>query len=321
MPGAELALQALARLLDAELLQAQDPSWSLDGVAPLDEAGPRQLSLIRNFRHIRSLKATRAGAVLCANRRLAGHAPCPVLLVGDLSRALASCLEHFHHQVEAPGIMEGARVDDGARLGPDCRVEPGAWIERGAKLGAACHVGANSVIRGCCTLGDGVRVGPGTVLGAPGFGLWRQGGQAHRVPQVGGVVIEDDVELGARCTVDRATLGCTRIGAGSKLDAAVHVGHNVHIGCGVVIAAQSGLSGSVRIEDGAVLGGKVGVADHVVIGAGAQVGAGSGVGSHVPAGARVAGYPAVPVERWLGDLLRQRRGRGRARGREQESKK
>ena len=300
MSDTALSLEALARLLSADLLRIQNPDSLVMGVAPLESAGPNHISLARDLRQVKALRKTRALAVLISNHRLIEEAPCSVLQVDDLSRALSVAINQFHPEPELEaGVMPGALVDEGVSMGPGCRVEPGARIETGVSMGAHCYIGSNAVILACCILGNRVRVGPGSVLGAPGFGLSREGDRPVRIPQVGRVVIEDEVEFGARCTVDRATLGTTRIGAGSKLDAAVHVGHNVDIGCNVIIAAQSGLSGSVKIGDGAVLGGQVGVADHVVIGAGAQIGAGSGVGSRVPPGAKVAGYPALPVERWL----------------------
>lgn len=300
MSDIALGLEALARLLSADLMRVENPDSLVMGVAQLESAGPNHLSLARDLRQVKALRKTRALAVLVSNSRLIEEAPCSVLRVEDLSKALSVAIAHFHPEPElAEGVMPGALVDEGVSMGPGCRVEPGARIEAGVCMGAHCYIGANAVILACCKLGSRVRVGPGSVLGAPGFGLSREGDRPVRIPQVGRVLIEDEVELGARCTVDRATLGATRIGAGSKLDAAVHVGHNVDIGCNVIIAAQTGLSGSVKIGDGAVLGGQVGVADHVVIGAGAQIGAGSGVGSRVSPGARVAGYPALPVERWL----------------------
>jgi UDP-3-O-[3-hydroxymyristoyl] glucosamine N-acyltransferase len=320
-----LSLRDLASALGAEL---RGPDRPVTGVEPLESAGPDSLSLCLERRHLARLPACRAAGVLLP-RALAGAAagaPCSLLLVEDGRLALARALGLLHPApVWSPGLAPGALVDAGARLGAGTRVEPGARVEAGAELGpgcwvqagavigagavlgAGCLLGPRAVVDGCCRLGARVRVGAGAVLGGEGFGFARDGTRWLRIPQVGRVVVEDEVELGPLCSVDRATLGETRIGAGSKLDAQVHVGHNVRIGRGVLIAAQCGLAGSVVIEDGAVLGGQVGVADHVTIGAGAQVGAKSGVGSRVPAGARVAGYPAWPVQQWLGSLRALRR--------------
>ncbi len=327
------SLHDLAVALGAEL---RGPDRPVAGVAPLETAGPDSLSLCLEARHASALAATRAAGVLLprALEALAAGAPCGVLLVADGRLALARVLELLCPELTPPeGVAPGALVDAGARLAAGVRVEPGArveagaalgpgcWVQAGAvvgggaELGPGCRVGPRAVVDGCCRLGARVRVGAGATLGGEGFGFARDGQAWRRIPQVGRVVIEDDVELGPLCSVARGTLGETRIGAGSKLDAQVHVGHNARIGRNVCIAAQCGLAGSVVIEDGAVLGGQVGVADHVTVGSGAQVGAKSGVGSHVPRGARVAGYPAAPVAQWLGALralrrLARRRGAG-----------
>ncbi len=169
-------------------------------------------------------------------------------------------------------------------------------------MGPDCQVGEQSilhphvVLRARVALGRRVIVHPGSVLGADGFGYVFDG-QAHRkIPQVGRVVVEDDVEIGANVTVDRATLGETVIGRGTKIDNLVQIGHNTVIGANSIIVAQTGISGSCRIGRGVVLGGQVGMSDHVTVGDGARVGAQSGVHRDVPAGAAVIGTPAIPAE-------------------------
>lgn len=306
-------------------------------MAPLESAGPEDLSLCANQRNLSVLRRTRAGGVLMearAGRKMADSAPCPVVLVDDLRLALARVLGWLYPRQSPPaGVKAGAWVDDAARVDNSARIEPAAVVAAGARIGAGtvvasgarvsggvevgrdCVIGANAVIESGCRLGNRVRLGAGVVIGAAGFGVALGPAGPVSIPQVGGVIIEDDVELGANCTVDRATLGVTRIGRGCKLDDQVHVGHNVVIEPGCVIAAQCGIAGSVRIGAGAVLGGQVGVADHAVIGAGAQVGAKSGIAGVVPAGARVAGIPAIKVDRWLAGLMRLRRlGRRRPAG-------
>jgi len=183
----------------------------------------------------------------------------------------------------------------------------GSVIGKGASIKEHCRIGANAVISESCRVGNRVIIGPSTVIGSDGFGFVQNQDRLQKIRQVGIVVIEDDVEIGASCTIDRATLGETRIGCGTKIDNLVQVGHNVQIGKNVVIAAQTGLSGSVKIEDGVVLGGQVGVSDHVVIGKNAQVGAKSGVGTYVAPGERVAGYPAMPIKNWLDSVFMYRR--------------
>ncbi len=174
-----------------------------------------------------------------------------------------------------------------------------------ATVGEGTALGTNAVVCPRVVLGRNVEIGPGAVIGGAGFG-WATGptGETRRIPQLGGVVIEDDVSIGPLCTIDAGTLGPTRIRRGAKLDAQVHVGHNVEIGEGTMVAAQAGFAGSVRVGRGVLVGGQAGIADHVTIGDGARIAAKSGVIGDVPKGAIVAGYPAVARSRWLRALAR-----------------
>lgn len=180
-------------------------------------------------------------------------------------------------------------------------------------VGPGCSIAASAVLAPRVVLGARVTIGPGAVIGHPGFG-WATGadGRVRPVPQLGGVVLEDDVSVGPLCTIDAGTLSPTRIRAGAKLDAHVHVGHNGDVGEGTIIAAQCGFAGSVTIGRGVLVGGQVGIADHVTVGDGARIAAKSGVIGDVPPGAVVAGYPAVPRARWLRALARAYRGIGRS---------
>ena len=198
-----------------------------------------------------------------------------------------------------------ARIEDGATIAASATIGAFAVVRAGAVIGEACVVEPHAVIFGGVTLGARVVVGAGAVLGRPGFG-WATGadGEVRRMPQLGGVVIEDDVFLGAHVTIDAGTLAPTRVGRGAKLDAHVHVGHNAVIGAGAIVAAQSGFAGSSRLGEGALVGGQVGVADHVVVGARARLAAKAGVISDVPPGATFAGYPAVDRLRWLRGMAR-----------------
>ena len=205
----------------------------------------------------------------------------------------------------APDERALARIDRGADVHPSAVIAPGVVIRAGAVIGPECRIEPNAVIYGASRLGARVVVGAGAVIGRPGFG-WTASpaGEIVRVPQLGGVVIEDDVEIGPLATIDAGTLRPTLICRGAKLDAQVHVGHNGVVGAGAIIAAQCGFAGSVEIGAGALVGGQAGVADHVRVGAGAKIAAKSGVIGDVEAGATVAGYPAVDRARWLRAMAR-----------------
>ena len=198
-----------------------------------------------------------------------------------------------------------ARIDPGADVAPSASVGAGVVIRAGVVIGPHSLIEPNAVIYGKSRLGARVIVGAGAVIGRPGFG-WTASpaGEIVRVPQLGGVVIEDDAEIGALCTIDAGTLRPTVIGRGARLDAHVHVGHNGVVGAGTIIAAQCGFAGSVEIGAGALIGGQAGISDHVRVGAGARIAAKSGVIGDVEAGATVAGYPAVDRARWLRAMAR-----------------
>jgi UDP-3-O-[3-hydroxymyristoyl] glucosamine N-acyltransferase len=226
--------------------------------------------------------------VLLAKAPVAGRT---VVVVDDPKLAFALVLERLVPE------GEGFRTP----VHPDARIGRGAILHPGVVVGEGCEVGddtvlfPNVVLYPRTVIGARCRIHAGTVIGADGFGYAPTAGGARKIPHVGRVRIEDDVEIGALSTIDRAVLGETVIGQGSKLDDHVHVAHNCRVGRNVVIAAQTGLSGSVAIGDGAVLGGQVGVVEHVTIGAGARVGAQSGVHRDVPAGETWLGSPARPI--------------------------
>jgi len=308
--GGSFTLGELAGALNARL--EGEPSRRVRAVAPLEAAGPDDISFVLGPRYVKAAAATRAGA-LVAPEGLAGL-PGAVLRVAAPQAALIALLRLFHPEPPLePGthrlalVADGARVDASAAVGPFAVVERGARIGRGTRVGALCFVGEDAVIgedvvlhprvvvRSGVRIGNRVIVHPGAVLGADGFG-YAFDGQGHRkIPQVGGVRIEDDVEIGANTTVDRATLGETVIGRGSKLDNLVQVGHNCQIGEDVILVSQVGVSGSSKVGHRAVLAGQVGIADHVEIGDGAILTAKSGVPNDVPAGEVWSGIPARPT--------------------------
>lgn len=308
--GASFTLGRLADALGASL--EGDARRAVRGVAPLETAGPDHVSFLTDRRYLKLAEASRAAA-LVVPRDVTGLRAA-LLRVDSPEQALIALIELFHPEVPAaPGVHPSAYVADGARVDPAACVGPLAVVEEEAVIGPRTRIGALSFVGARAVLGegvrlhprvvvrDGVRVGnrvvvhPGAVLGADGFG-YAFDGRAHRkIPQVGGLRIEDDVEIGANATIDRATLGETVIRRGTKIDNLVHVGHNCDVGEDVILVAQVGISGSCRIGSRAVLAGQVGVADHVTIGEGSILTAQSGVPGDVPAGEVWSGTPSRPT--------------------------
>ncbi|OLA99116.1 MAG: UDP-3-O-(3-hydroxymyristoyl)glucosamine N-acyltransferase [Candidatus Rokubacteria bacterium 13_1_20CM_2_69_58] len=308
--GAGFTLRELARALHATL--EGDAAAVVIGVAPLESAGPDQISFLVDARYVEAAKASRAGAFL-AGPEVSGL-PAPVLRVPAPQQALIELLTLFHPPAEAvagvapsavvardasvaPTATVGALavIESGAVIGPHVRIGPLAFVGAGAEVGEASVVHARVAVCARVRLGKRVVVHPGAVIGADGFG-YAFDGEAHRkIPQVGSVVVEDDVEIGANATVDRATLGQTIIRRGTKIDNLVQIGHNVEIGEHSIIVAQVGISGSCRVGRGVVLAGQVGVADHLTIGDGAVVAAQSGLARDVAPGEKVFGTPARPL--------------------------
>lgn len=308
--GAGFTLRELARALHATL--EGDAAAVVTGVAPLESAGPDQISFLVDARYVELAKASRAGAFL-AGPEVSGL-PAPVLRVGAPQQALIDLLTLFHPPAAvvagvapsavvardaslAPTATVGALavIESGAVIGPHVRIGPLAFVGAGAEVGEASVIHARVAVCAGVRLGKRVVVHPGAVIGADGFG-YAFDGEAHRkIPQVGSVLVEDDVEIGANTTIDRATLGQTIIRRGTKIDNLVQVGHNVEIGEHSIIVAQVGISGSCRIGRGVVLAGQVGVADHLTLGDGAVVAAQSGLARDVAPGEKVFGTPARPL--------------------------
>jgi UDP-3-O-[3-hydroxymyristoyl] glucosamine N-acyltransferase len=286
-----------------------DPDFRVAGVAALDRAGPGDLAYVRSERFAAALAATRAGALILplgldAGGRPAIRSPHPGL---DFARAVRRLVASAS---PAPGVhgsaqlAAGCRVDASASVGPGCVLGAGVTVGPrsvlhanvtlydGVAVGADCVIHAGCVLREGTQLGDRVVLQPGVVLGGDGFGyVITDAGELEAMPQLGRVVVGDDVEIGANTTVDRGTLGDTRIERGAKLDNLVQVGHNVVIGDSAVLVAQAGIAGSSRIGRGAVVMSQAGIPDHVRIGERAYVGPKSGVHGDVADGARVMGYP------------------------------
>lgn len=291
-----------------------DSDLQVRGVAPLDTAGPDDLSLVAGRRYLSYLEKTRAGAVL-VSESLSGEVPPRLaqVVVADPHASLARLLPELYPQpdldpavhptaVLEPGVLVGQGVAIGAYavVGEGTRLADRARIGAHVAIGSRCEIGEETVLHPHVTVYGGVRIGArcvvhsGVRLGADGFGyVWVDGGH-RKVPQVGGCVVQDDVEIGANSTVDRGSIGDTVVGRGTKIDNLVHIGHNVRIGEHVIVVAQVGVSGSTDVGDGVVLGGQAGIVGHISIGAGARVGAQAGVIGDVPAGSTVSGYPARP---------------------------
>ncbi len=251
----------------------------VSGVAPVQTAGEDEVAYLeRGF-------AGRAG-VLYARVAIPGRT---VIVVPDPLVAFAGLLEC----IKEPAF-EGP-IHPTARVSPSAVVDPGVVIGADCVVGDGTHLFPNVVLYARTRLGRNCRIHAGTVLGADGFRYHASGTGPIKVPQVGGVDIGDDVEIGANCTIDRGFLSDTVLGRGCKLDNMVHVGHNCRLGSYVIVAAQTGISGSCVIGDGVVIGGQVGVADHTVIGAGAKIGAQSGLHGEIPRGETWLGTPALPI--------------------------
>ncbi|PYN74047.1 MAG: UDP-3-O-(3-hydroxymyristoyl)glucosamine N-acyltransferase [Candidatus Rokuibacteriota bacterium] len=307
---AGFTLGELAAALRATL--EGDPGRRVTGVAPLETAGPEQVSFLIDARYRASAEASRAGALLVAEdvSGLRG----PLLRSTTPQQALIALLTLFHPPASlSPGIHPSAVVASDARIDPsasigalavigaDAVIGPRVRVHPLVYVGPHVEVGEESVLHPRVVLGEGVRLGcrvvvqPGAVIGGDGFGYAFDGSAHRKIPQVGVVVIEDDVDIGANTTIDRATLGTTLIRRGTKIDNLVQVGHNVEIGEHSIIVAQVGISGSCRLGRGVVAAGQVGFADHLTIGDGAMLGAQAGVAADIPPGERRLGTPAVPM--------------------------
>jgi UDP-3-O-[3-hydroxymyristoyl] glucosamine N-acyltransferase len=306
-----VTLDAVARAIEGTVLG--DGSVEITGVAGIREAGEGDLTFLANPRYEPYLELTNASAVIVAeNHRSIGK---PLIQNPNPYLAFLKAVRFFQGDAAPPPpgahstavIAEGASVDPSASVGPHVVIEAGATIgpraviQAGSFIGSGVRIGADTILYPNVTVREGCEIGArgivhsGTVVGSDGFGFVRDGEIYLKLPQVGNVVVEDDVELGACVTIDRATTGTTRIGAGTKIDNLVQIAHNVQIGQNCIIVAQVGISGSTVLGDHVVLAGQVGVIGHIEIGSGAMVGAKSGVSKSIKPGERVFGYPALPV--------------------------
>ncbi len=302
------SLRELAEIVGGEILG--DPLVAIDGVAGIKEAEKGEITFIANPKYEVYLETTKASAVI-ADRD--GNITTPILKVSNPYLAFLKVVTLFSESAieKYPrGIHKTAVVDNSAKIGKDVSIGAYAVIGAGTvigdrttilplaaicesvKLGSECLIFPHVTIREHCEIGDRVIIHSGTVIGSDGFGYANDGSAHHKIPQIGIVKVEDDVEIGANSTVDRATTGVTLIGRGSKLDNLVQVAHNVVIGENSILAAQVGVSGSTELGKSVTLAGQAGLVGHIKIGEGAKVGAQGGVTKSIPPHTSVSGYPA-----------------------------
>jgi UDP-3-O-[3-hydroxymyristoyl] glucosamine N-acyltransferase len=307
-----ITAEAVSELVGGEL--RGDPSATVTGVAPLDRAAASDVSFLAAPRYVSAAERTRAG-VLLVSRELADTVTGAraTIVVDKPHDAVLTLLPRLYVAPRrVPGVHPTARIGRGARIGAGVTIEEyvvigagatigdGVWIGPHAVVGDGARVGKDSVLYAHSTiysgseLGERVKIQSGARIGSDGFGYVFRDGAHQPIPHVGRCVLENDVDVGANTTIDRGSVDDTVIGAGTKIDNLVQIGHNVRIGKLCLIVAQVGISGSVHIEDGAVFGGQSGSAGHLTIGAGARIAARAGVISDIPPGETWSGYPARP---------------------------
>jgi UDP-3-O-[3-hydroxymyristoyl] glucosamine N-acyltransferase len=321
-------LAEVAALAKAVLADPARGALEIRGLASLDEAGPRQLTFFDNLKYADQLAATKAGAVLVAERfaaRVPAHVA--VLKAAQPFPAFVRVARKWHGDALRPQSWVGndgiapsaiidptARLEDGVVVDPLAVIGPGVEIGAGTVIGAAavigpgvkigrdCNVGAHTAIQ-AALIGNNVLIHPGCSIGQDGYGFVFFGPEGHlKVPQTGRVLIQNDVEIGAGTTIDRGSLRDTVIGEGTKIDNQVQIGHNVTIGRHCLLAAQIGLAGSLTIEDNVAIGAKAGLNNHLTIGEGAQIAAMSAVKDDIPANERWGGHIARPTKQWFREV-------------------
>jgi UDP-3-O-[3-hydroxymyristoyl] glucosamine N-acyltransferase len=322
-----LSLGAIAEAAGVSVPEGADPHRVITGAAPLESATPQDVAYMDNARYGDALAATRAGICL-VSPRFAPRVP-EFLVMSHLQIEAERALNRLH---TAPAFVDhraslfsASGVAPGAHVHPEARLEPGVHVDPGAVIGPNAEIGSGTIVGANASIGPGVRIGrdcaigagvtlthalvgnrviihPGARLGQDGFGFAMGPGGHLKVPQIGRVIVQDDVEIGANTTIDRGASRDTVIGEGTKIDNLVQIAHNVVIGRHCVIVSGVGISGSTTLEDYVVLGGQVGVVGHLRIGMGSQIAGSSNVNRDVPPGSRWGGTPAKPVRAWFREL-------------------
>jgi UDP-3-O-[3-hydroxymyristoyl] glucosamine N-acyltransferase len=314
-----LKLRALADRLQCRL--EGDGDLDIVRMSAIDQAGPGDLTFVANPKYVAQLRSTRASAVIVAatlRRPPRLRADCALLRAADPYTAFAQAVRLFAHQAAprkgidrlsavASDASIGADVaigpfvaiDSGASIGARTIIYPNVVIGRGARIGDDCVLHSHVAVREGVVIGHRVTIQNGAVVGSDGFGFATQPDGSHlKIPQQADVVIEDDVEIGANTTVDRPAVGETRIGAGTKIDNLVQIGHGVSIGHRVLLASQVGIAGSAVVEDDVVMGGQVGVGGHLRVGRRAVAAGKTVITKSVPSGTFLTGYPGIPNREW-----------------------
>ncbi len=308
-------LGEIAEYIKGELIG--NSSVKITGIAGIEDAKTGDLTFLANDRYARFLKSSSASAVIVGTEANIEGIGMAVIKHPNPYFAFAKSLELFSQEkraypegVHPTAILEeGIKIEKGVYIGAHVVLEKGGWLKPNVKVLSGCFIGTdsvigeNSLIHSNVTIAENTEIGnnviihSGTVIGSDGFGYVKQTGIHYKIPQIGRVKIEDNVEIGANVTIDRATLGVTRIGKGTKIDNLVQIGHNVEIGENCIIVAQVGISGSTKIGNDTIIGGQVGIGGHLKIGSRVVIGAQSGVTKGVPDDTTIFGYPAREIRK------------------------